>query len=204
MPPRLWFELAAQDLAIERKGLVFGRSVQIRRRSVHAVPAEIHFPVVERTFLGQLIQRLHELRLADDDVRHRVQTHGGQVTRKRQIRIIPDDIRHRELVVIGDRIAQIHARLRSLGERGFNLHHGCGMRFGQCGLLAQQDEHFGNVSRVSLALLGEGLREVVIAVGHSQPALAQLECIDGTVFRIRRNPLREASADAVLVKIGQQ
>ena len=73
------------------------------------MPAQIGLPILQRTLLCQLIERLEKLRLPEDHLRQVLQAHAPEVNRQRRLRIIPDHVGHGELMVIGNRIAQLHA-----------------------------------------------------------------------------------------------
>ena len=114
------------------------------------------------------------------------------------------EVRHAEFVVVRDWVAQIRAALAGLRQRGFQIKNGLSLGLGLGFLFAHEGQHLCDVRDVGFALLRKTVLQVVVAVGQTESALAEMEGIDRAVFGIRAGGITEHGADAALLEFRKQ
>ena len=204
LPARFGLRRAAQNGLIESKILVLGRAVQKRRGAAQQVPAQINLPVRQRAFFDQLLLGLQKFRLPDDEMTGFVEPARAEIRFPRQRRGELLQFRDRKFMVVGDGIAQVRTRFAGLREGCFQVENRGRMSSGLTRGLSKHSQHGRDVRVVRLALFGERVFEVVIAVRQAEAALRDAKGVNRTVFRIGFDPRVEKRADAALVKIREQ
>ncbi len=174
LPQRRQLGHAAQRAAVVVEVLVHERLRQERRRDVRHVPAQVGLDLVELAHPQLEVERLEEPGLADVEAVVAGQAHAGEVRRP-----VERGGQGLQLARVGgmeelSRIALLHLRHRSLGERRLDRHDRVGMRLRVGGAVAHQLEHARDVQHVLVAQLpGPGVRlRVVVAIGQPQAPLA--------------------------------
>ena len=149
------------------------------------MPAQVGFPVFHRPLFHEFVKSLEKFRLAHDDVAQVADSGGFQVGGERDIGVILGDIGDRIFIVVGDGVAQLHARAADFGKLGLEVHHCGGARLGIGGGLVQQGEHGRDMLHIGFSLLSEAFVQIIVAVWQTQPALAEVERVNAAVFGIR-------------------
>ena len=140
------------------------------------MPAQISFPILDRCRCKQTVGCFEKIGLMHIDVARRGQTDFLKVIRPTPIRRDALKFLRRHFVVILLRIAQLHSRARSLGQRSFKLENFLRIAFRIGRRLAGERQHLAHVRdvRVPQFLRSLVIFRVVIAVGHPESALHRL------------------------------
>ena len=137
------------------------------------MPAQVSLPVGQTFLFESLVHRLEEAGRADVQRRERGHADLGEIDLPVELGGELLQFRAGHLVVESFGVAPFDPRHGTLGQRGFDAHHG--LRFGGSGLglVAEELEHFLHVRQVGFAQfdrLGVVL-SVVVAVGQAESAL---------------------------------
>ena len=202
LPAGFRLGLAAECRPVEGEVLALGLGMEVRRRILHEMRAEIGLPVVERPRPEHPGERREEMGLADDHVGQLGRADGGEVGIPRHARRERGELGEGEPVVVGVGVAAFDPCLAGLGELGLEREHGGGLMLrggiGVADLLQQPDEE----SAVGVALWGEAFREIVIAVGQAEAALREVEGVAAAVLRVGRDARAEGDARAAEMPFG--
>ena len=168
------------------------------------MPAQIRLPIFDRDVCHELVGGLEEFGLADVDLGNLRQVDGAEVATPIKVRRQFQKLRFNHRVIVGFRIATLHARQRILGQLRLNTHHGLGFCRSLVRIIAQQLEGARNMLHVLVARLfrfGIILR-VIVSVWKSEPALDGLRDDGLGVFKVLCRAEAEDRRNAVCVEDG--
>ena len=206
LPLRTLLGHAGQRGAVEGEVLVHERLRQVRRVFAQQLPFEVGFQRRQLGLAQQFIQAGEVAWLVDDDGIELVAHAGGPksglpVIARRQL----GQLGHGHLVVALDRVAVLDLGPLHLGQFGLEVDDRLGL--GRGVLLAGQRQRVLDVLLVfgaDLRQLGVVLLQVIVTVGHTQTALADIGDVPGRLAHILADVDAVRARDADLGQVGRQ
>ena len=176
-PSRLIFRLAGEHLAVEGEVFIDKRLGQHPGTRLQDAQRQIILPHRQRLVIEQFGTAGKGAWLAD--IKIALLAHAGRIEERRPVE--PRRTCRQRLRIAGvigfHRVAVFHTRPMRLGDGLFEAEHGLGARAGV--VEASQCEHRGNVIDIFGARFDKFgiVDEVIITIGHAQPALADADDI---------------------------
>ncbi len=202
LPALARLRLAGEELLAELEVGVDEIARQQRRGAVHGMEG---LPGLERVQIGVGEDGRH-LRdggvLAHHHLRGVGDARGGEEALPREARRLGVELAHFQRVVGLVAVAALGAGPVGLGDAGFHLHDGLGMRLRV--IPAGQLQQLGDVLDVALALGFEVVAQVHLAVAQAQPGLAHVErVVIGIALVVGHADAEEAAGEPAVLRAHQ-